>query len=73
MFHWRDGITFERQANGYVQVNIPHSQNKQTGLTAMETMSIPPGEWASIVAAVALGGETTESYYAAVLLHMGNG
>ncbi|MDI3563522.1 hypothetical protein [Bradyrhizobium sp. Arg816] len=62
MHYWRDGWIFRRNEDGSVTVK---NESLQVYL------GIPPNEWASIVAAVREGGETTESYYEALRFHMG--
>ena len=56
--HWRHGITFRRLADGDVQLSVG-------GLDFV----IPAGEWASIVAAVTVTGDTADSYQRARGLH----
>lgn len=61
-FHWRDGWNFERGEGGTVSL-----WNEALKIW----LEIPPNEWASIVASVVPGGETSESYRAALAVHNG--
>lgn len=73
-FHWRDGWTFARNDDGSVTVRnenfvddrLPDSQPGRFVL-----LTIPPNEWASIVASVSKGGETSESYNGTLAFHAG--
>ncbi len=58
-FHARDGWYFQRQDDGSVKISAAVSRST-------ETLTIPPNEWASIVAAVSAQGETAETYQAAL-------
>jgi len=61
-FHARDGWYFQRQDDGSVKISAAVSRST-------ETLTIPPNEWASIVAAVSAQGETAETYQAALSAH----
>lgn len=73
-FHWRGGLTFKRLSNGDVEIKDHRPFLDDYGFQhwAWEIFAvIPSSEWASIVAHVTVGGETTESYYAALTAHSG--
>lgn len=61
-FHWRDGYYFQRTALGAVVMTIPRTSGGGVKV-------IPPHEWASIVAHVSHGGETAETFSAALAFH----
>lgn len=65
-YHWRDGITFERQADGSVCIEQPVT-DWSDGQSFQAT--IPAAEWASIIAAVSAQGETAEQYAIATVFH----
>lgn len=75
MFHWRDSLYVGRRADGSVRVlkflvpppDFPKVEEPQP--SAVFDVTIPAGEWASIVAMVTKEGETSEKYYAAVAFH----
>lgn len=62
-FHWNDGWYFKRIEGGCVQVT-----RLQPGHEALQ-FRILPREWASIIASVGPGGETSENYSAALKFH----
>lgn len=64
MFHWRDGITFDRDENGGVAVHIP-------GRNIVDFV-IPSADWGSIVASVSAQGENHDTYLRALSLHNGD-
>lgn len=51
-FHYRDGITFYRQADGAVRVEEDGEQ----------IVVIDPHSWSSVVASMSAGGEGWKSY-----------
>ncbi len=63
MFHARDGLFFERQADGSVKVRL----EKEHGL-AFEVI-LPPDTWASAMASVSSRGETLETWNEARQYH----
>jgi len=67
-YHWRDGVCFQRSqvSEGEVQIEIPDLDDPNK----VQTLFIPPAEWASIVAAVCCEGENAERYREALALHM---
>lgn len=64
-FHWRDGVTFQRQDDGRVDMFVPLEPGSDKG----RLHHIPPDEWVSIIAAVSASGQTSEQYRNANLLH----
>ena len=58
-FHWREGWYFHRLLDGSVQIHVAG---------VLDPVTIPPDEWASIVAHVADGG-TAHSYERATYVH----
>ena len=65
MFHWKDGVTFERQDDGRVDMFVPEFPNGAAG----KKYHIPAAEWASIIAAVSADGETAKQYQNALVFH----
>lgn len=61
-FHANDGWYFERQEDGSVKISAAVSR-------CVETITLKPAEWASVVTAVSALGETSETYQAALRLH----
>ncbi len=59
-YHWRDGWYFRRFPNGNVEVS-----NERYG----RRLTIPPNEWASIIASVSAKGEIGEQFSAAETFH----
>jgi hypothetical protein len=68
-FHWSDGLYFTRRDGGAVQVRR-YTENHE-GATPVLDVTVPPNEWASIVASMESGGETAESWRAALLRQTG--
>lgn len=68
-FHWRDQTFFKRAEDGSVEVRHIEQFNNHPQI---KEWRIPPNEWASIVAAVSKGGETSESYSGTLAFHMGS-
>jgi hypothetical protein len=68
--HLRDGFTYERipGTEGDVRIRI-RDHHGANGI--IREVTVPEMEWASVIASVAAGGETTESYQAARDFHMG--
>jgi hypothetical protein len=66
-YHWKDGLYFQRQENGDVTIAKFETAHDNSAITAQ--YSIPAAEWASIVSAVTVTGETGETYQRAVELH----
>lgn len=64
-YHWRDGWHFTRCPDGSVRI-----MNGRTpvGVDPID-LTIPPNEWASIIANVSARGETSNSYYLAGVFH----
>lgn len=74
MFHQRDGFYAERLEGGSVRLvkqnpATPIEQSHGAQGDVVMDHTIPAAEWASIVAAVSVGGETSETYRAARDLH----
>ncbi len=67
-YHWRDGVYFRRSQvdEGTVEIEIPDFDDPKK----VNTLFIPPSEWASIVAAVCCEGGNAERYREALALHM---
>jgi len=63
MFHARDGLFFERQADGSVRVLV-----KEQNQTKFSTVLSADG-WASVVATVSARGETLETWNEARQYH----
>lgn len=61
MHHWRDGWTFVRRPDGSVRI----------ANTDGVCLTIPPNEWASVVADVSRYGGTADEYRVATKLHTG--
>lgn len=64
-FHWRDGWYFKRIDGGHVRIT-----RVSAGHEAVQ-FSIPPLEWASIVASVSDKGEDRERWEQAAKFHGG--
>lgn len=62
-FHWRYGVEFARAANGDVVLCTPVDER------LARSFVIPAAEWASIIAHVSAGGETSEKYAEATAFH----
>ena len=58
MHHVKDGLTFERLPDASVQIRKDNFEQ-----------TIPPAEWASVVAAMSARGETWDTYSQAKALH----
>lgn len=69
-YHWREGLYFSRLASG--DVRIHKAINHPNDTMAATDLLIPANEWASIVAAVSKGGETSESYSGTLAFHTGS-
>ncbi|MGW0821845.1 hypothetical protein [Streptomyces sp. NPDC002845] len=67
-FHARDGWYFRREDDGSVRILAPDS----LGPGAHQTVTLDADTWASVVAFVSRGGETSESFWAARQFHDGN-
>lgn len=63
-FHWAHGIFFTRREDGAVQLRKYEAHHE--GAEPVLDVTIPPNEWASIVASMEAGGETAESWRAAL-------
>lgn len=64
-FHARDGWFFRREADGSVRILAPDSM----GPGAHQAVALDANTWASVVASVSRGGETSESFQAARSFH----
>jgi hypothetical protein len=64
-FHWTDGWYFKRMDDGAVRVR----HYDPSGHMDTIAITIPPNEWASIIAHVGATGGTAEGYAAADALH----
>ena len=82
MFHAIDGWHFQRQIDGSVRVMKlkpvlnyefirQNSGPSPAEFVIVEDVTFDAGTWASIVASVRKGGETSESFYAAQAFHGG--
>ena len=78
MFHWNENLFFGRMSTGAVRVlkfnSTPESFPEADGplhKDAVLDVEIPTEQWASIVASVSAGGESSASYHAALGLHAG--
>lgn len=76
MFHWKDGWYFSRQDNGSVTMEhrVYEDEFNELGQRMYHynaKVNIPAAEWASIVAAVSISGETAQSYQDALTFHNG--
>lgn len=74
VFHQQAGFYAERLDDGSVRLvkqNPPTPIEQSHGAPGEVVMdhTIPAAEWASIVAAVSVGGETSATYQAALNLH----
>lgn len=69
-FHWRFDTYFKRMPDGSVRLRT--WRHGHDGFPTYEDRTIPPSEWASIVASVSKSGETSESYQGTLTFHMGN-
>jgi hypothetical protein len=63
-FHAKDGWYFERQEDGSVKIRAAVDRST-------EVITLPPMEWASVMAALAAAGGTSETFQAARRLHEG--
>lgn len=66
-FHARDGWYFRRENDGSVRILAPDS----LGPGAHQVVTLDADTWASVVASVSGGGETSESFQAARRFHDG--
>lgn len=64
-FHARDGWYFRREDDGSVRILAPDS----LGPGAHQVVTLDADTWASVVASVSSGGETSESFQAARRFH----
>lgn len=64
-FHARDGWYFRREDDGSVCILAPDS----LGPGAHQVVTLDAGTWASVVASVGRGGETSERFQAARHFH----
>jgi hypothetical protein len=69
-FHWNEGMYFKRTADGAVEITQTQGGGQSEEVEWQRT--IPPSEWASIVASVSAAGETGETYRAALAFHKGD-
>lgn len=65
--HHTGGLFFKREAEGAVRI-CQHADASPGAALLLEVV-IPANEWASLVASVSKGGETAESWRAALDLH----
>lgn len=80
MFHWQENIFFGRKNDGSVRViefkhtpdQFPSAEKLYPAEELWFDCTIPPMVWASIVASVARGGETAETFNQALSLHEGD-
>lgn len=63
------GLYFRREDAGAVSVRL--AEDARPGAETVFSCNITETGWASVVAAVSLGGETSDSYQAALDLHAG--
>ncbi len=73
-FHWRDGWAFTRNDDGSVMIrneNFVDDRLPDSHPGRFVLLTVPPNEWASIVASVSKGGETSESYSGTLAFHTG--
>lgn len=70
-FHWREGMYFRRIEDGSVQITQTQGGGNSEHIEWQRT--IPPREWASIVAAVSAAGENAGTYRDALTEHMKGG
>ena len=66
-FHLRDGFTYERHDDG--EVTIRQYEDARLEDEPLGEITVTPGEWASVVAAMSASGETAESHAAALAFH----
>jgi hypothetical protein len=72
MFHLREGFFFERQPDGSVRiVYAPPPHNEP--LNVLAEITVPPNEFASVMASVSSRGETSETWTEAVEYLTGKG
>jgi len=64
-FHARDNWFFRREDDGAVRILAPDS----LGPGAHQVVTLDADTWASVVASVSAGGETSESFQAARRFH----
>lgn len=73
-FHWRNGIYFDRKADGSVEIYQERedvSTKTSTRLDKVPFATVPPAEWASIVASVSKDGENGDTFREAHKFHTG--
>lgn len=66
LYHWRDGLCFERTASGDVWVE---RRSPDLNVVSEVLGLIPAAEWSSIVATMSRRGETAETHAAALRFH----
>ena len=66
MYHARDGLYFDRLADGTVRCV---KRDPTCGIRPVIDINIDPATWVSVVAAVSKSGETSETVQAAQELH----
>lgn len=66
-FHWRDGWFFERLPDGSVWVRRHYKQGASDLYDI--SLTIPPAEWGSIVAAVSCQTDQSDAYRTAIGFH----
>lgn len=66
-FHARDNWFFRREDDGSVHITAPDSM----GPGAHQVVTLDADTWASVVASVSAGGETSETFHAARRFHDG--
>jgi len=67
MFYAKDGLSFERAADG--TVGIYHQAIN--GGAGVKIANLDPDTWASVVASMSAAGETGETFQTASAFHMG--
>lgn len=76
-FHSRDGLYFARLTDGTVRISCEVPVHDSMGNFAQDdravlwSIDLPENEWASVVASVTRGGETSEVWTQARALHAG--
>ena len=69
MFHYKDGLFFERQDDGSVNIIKTSDQKEPTADNVVFRTSVDSNGWASVVASVSKGGEENGRYYEALAFH----
>jgi len=65
MFHAQDGLMFERRPGGSVHIEV---RDETDGAPRFQT-DLSPETWASAVASVSRGGDTSGQFQAALEFH----